>query len=150
MPVFSTTYEGQMLFSTTLGEHTVMVDSPLSMGGADRAPTSPQLFVASLGSCIATFVLQYCLQTGINCEGLSVDVAFEPVGKPVRFEDFSVTINLPHGEVGERRQALERVVEQCPIHLTMEAFRGLEIEINDAAETPSVPSTQEGQASRAS
>ena len=132
MPVFTTQYEGQMLFSTELGEHTVTVDTPLSMGGADRAPTSPQVFVASLGSCIATFVVQYCLQAGIDCDGLSVDVAFEPTGKPVLFTDFVVSVNLPKGECGERVQALKRVVEQCPIHRTMEAFKGLEIEVNGA------------------
>jgi uncharacterized OsmC-like protein len=40
-----------MSFETTLGNHRLLIDVPASMGGKDRGPTPPELFVASLGSC---------------------------------------------------------------------------------------------------
>ncbi len=64
MSTISTTYRGGMLFETQLGRHAILIDVPSSMGGSDRAPTPPEFFVASLGSCIAAFVAQYCERNG--------------------------------------------------------------------------------------
>jgi len=131
MPSFTTTYEGNMLFSTCVGSHEVEVDSPLTMGGADRAATAPQMMIAALGSCSAMFAVQYCTQAGIDCEGLSVTVSFDAVQKPVHFHSFRITVELPNGVTGPRRKALIRAIEQCPVHLTMEAFNGSTIEVRD-------------------
>jgi uncharacterized OsmC-like protein len=56
MPAITTTYQGDMAFETVLGRHRLLIDVPAAMGGQDRGPTPPELFVASLGSCVAAFV----------------------------------------------------------------------------------------------
>jgi uncharacterized OsmC-like protein len=131
MPSFTTTHEGHMLFSTRFGDRTVEVDAPPAMGGADRAPTAPQLMIAALGSCAASFAAQYCTQAGIDSEGLTVSVSFDVTERPLLFKDFKITLDLPNASCGPRRRALQRAMEQCPVHLTMEAFNGSEIEIRD-------------------
>lgn len=131
MPSFTTTYNGNMHFSTQLGAHVVDADAPLSMGGADRDATPPQLMVAALGSCSALFAVQYCSQAGIDSTGLTVSVEFEVLEKPTRFTDFRITLDLPNASCGARRKALQRALEQCPVHMTMEAFDGSEIVIRD-------------------
>lgn len=60
MPTIETTYRGDMEFETVLGSHRLVIDAPASMGGKDRGPTPPELFVASLGSCVGAFVASYC------------------------------------------------------------------------------------------
>ncbi len=131
MPRFTTRHVGYNLFETSVGEHTVTVDVPLAMGGADRGPTSLQLFVASMGSCVATFVAQYCDSHGIDTTDMAVDVDFDLADGPTRLSNIRVGVTLPHAECGERAAALRRVAEHCPVHQTIAAAEPIAIEIVD-------------------
>jgi uncharacterized OsmC-like protein len=130
MGKITTTYQGGMLFESKLGNHSFQIDVPANMGGKDRGPTPPELFVASLGSCVAAFVANYCGNAGIDTTDLSVDVTFEKVEKPTRLVDLKVTVNMPNGDWDEaHRKALLRVAEHCPVHETISVLEGIEIEI---------------------
>ncbi len=131
MPSIITSYAGEMSFRTRLGSHELVVDVPPSMGGQDRGPTPPELFVASLGSCVAAFVASYCERTGLDTEGLSVDVTFEKAEDPTRLTDLRVIVNLPHATCGERERALRRVAAHCPVHETIATMSDVAIEIRD-------------------
>ncbi|MFO7548551.1 MAG: OsmC family protein [Acidimicrobiia bacterium] len=133
MPTVTTNYAGSMLFETKIGSHVITADVPASMGGSDRAPTPPDLFVASLGACVGAFVAQYCDRRDIDTTGLSVDVTFEKADNPVRLENLKVRINLPDCTVGDRRAALLRVAEHCPVHETIETVESIEFELIDAS-----------------
>jgi uncharacterized OsmC-like protein len=132
MSTITTVYEGDMRFEARMGEHRVTVDAPTSMGGKERGPTAPQLFVASLGSCVATFVAGYCERVGLDPTGMSVDVTYGQADEPTRLVDLSVTINLPNAETGDRAEAIRRVAEHCPVHETVEyALEAISFEIRD-------------------
>ncbi len=131
MGKISTYYKGDMLFESEMGNHKLVIDVPPAMGGRDRGPTPPEVFVASLGSCVAAFVAQYCERNGVNTTDLSVDVAFDKADDPSRLVNLKVTINLPHGECKQRKAALQRVAEHCPVHETISTLGGIEIEILD-------------------
>ena len=136
MPRFTTRHVGYNLFETAVGDHTVVVDVPLSMGGADRGPTSLQLFVASMGSCVATFVAQYCDAHAIDTTDMTVDVDFGLADGPTRLSNVRVQVHLPHAECGDRIAALRRVAEFCPVHQTIAAAESIEVEILDRTATP--------------
>ena len=119
MAKVTTQYKGDMLFGTKLGSHEVLIDVPGSMGGKDRGPTPPEFFVASLGSCVAALVANYCDQSGLSAEGLSVDVTFDKVDDPTRLDNVAVEINLPNADVAGREKAILRVAEHCPVHATI-------------------------------
>ena len=131
MPKFLTHHLGDLLFETRVGEHVVRNDVPLSMGGAERAPTPPQLLVCALGGCVAAFVATYCRQVGLDDTDLSVETSFDKVENPSRLVGFRVRVFLPNATVGKREAAIRRVIEMCPVHGSLEAFEGLEIEIVD-------------------
>ncbi|MDI9549599.1 MAG: OsmC family protein [Chloroflexota bacterium] len=131
MGKISTYYKGDMLFESEMGNHKLVIDVPPAMGGSDRGPTPPEVFVASLGSCVAAFVAQYCERNGVNTTDLSVDVAFDKADDPSRLVNLKVTVNLPHGECKQRKAALQRVAEHCPVHETISTLGGIEIEILD-------------------
>ena len=131
MGKISTYYKGDMLFESEMGNHKLVIDVPPAMGGRDRGPTPPEVFVASLGSCVAAFVAQYCERNGVNTTDLSVDVAFDKADDPSRLVNLKVTVNLPHGECKQRKAALQRVAEHCPVHETISTLGGIEIEILD-------------------
>jgi len=112
-------HSGDMRFETTIGTHKLIIDVPPEMNGKDRGLTPPQLFVASLASCIAVFATSYCNNTGINAEGLSVSLSFDKLTKPTRLGNFKAVISVPHGDVGDKATAVIRAAKYCPIHETI-------------------------------
>lgn len=133
MPSAVTRYRGQMLFETEVGGQTVVTDVTPPMGGQGRAPTPPDLFVVSIGACVAAFVAHYCEQQGIDTRDLTVTTAFEKADKPALLTNFHVAVALPHGDCGDRLAAVERVAEHCIIHETLKALESIDIGIQDRA-----------------
>jgi len=130
MATVSTAYKGDMLFETQLGRHNVLIDVPPSMGGNDRGPTPPEFFVASLGSCVAALVANYCNNASIDITDLSVDVEFDKAEDPTRLTNVKVLIHLPHADLNGRETAILRVAERCPVHETICSMDGVEISMN--------------------
>lgn len=140
MTTITTTSKGDGSFEAVLGEHRLVIDVPEAMGGSGRGPTSVELFVASLGSCVAAFVRDYCGRVGMDAEDLSVDVTFEQAEEPTRLIDLEVAINLPNAEVGDRREAIRRVAEHCPVHETVEyTLEAIGLEVRDATRLGATP-----------
>ncbi|MBK8047581.1 MAG: OsmC family protein [Anaerolineales bacterium] len=129
MGKITTFYKGDMLFESKLGNHSILIDVPANMGGSDRAPTPPELFVASLGSCVGAFVAHYCNNAGIDTRDMSVDVSFDKVEDPTRLTNVKITVKMPHGACGRRKEALRRVAEHCPVHETINTIEGVEFEL---------------------
>ncbi len=134
MATITTRYRGNMLFESKLGNHTLTIDVPPVMGGKDRAPTPPELFVASLGSCVAAFVADYGDRAGIDTRDMTVDVTFDKAENPTRLVNLKVRVCLPHGDCGERRKAILRVAEHCPVHETITTLQGVMIELETGSE----------------
>lgn len=129
MAKITTFYKGDMLFESKIGKHSVIIDVPDSMGGSDRGPQPPQLFVASLGSCIAAFVAQYCENNGIDATNMTVDITFDKAADPTRLVNLAATVKLPNGDCSKRVKAIERVAEHCPVKATIATLEGISIEI---------------------
>jgi putative redox protein len=138
MPTIRTCYMGDMLFETKLGKHTLHIDVPPTMKGKDRGPTPPQLFIASLGSCVAALVAEFCEEHGIDATGLTVDVGFEKSDHPTRLTAIRVTIALPHGKCDDRctSKAIQRVAKHCPVHETITTIDDIRFEIVSAVPDP--------------
>jgi putative redox protein len=136
MPTITTTYQGDMVFETVLGRHRLLIDVPAGMGGKDRAPTPPELFVASLGSCVAAFVASYCQRVGLDRRELSVDVSYEKAEEPTRLVGLTVTVKLPHAACGDRQEAIRRVARHCPVHETIATLADVQFEIVDRVSQP--------------
>jgi putative redox protein len=124
-----TAYKGDMLFESKIGNHSVIIDVPDVMGGSDRGPQPPQLFVASLGSCIGAFVAQYCEKNGINAEGMTVEMLFEKAPDPTRLVNLKAQVLLPKADCSKRIRAIKGVAEHCPVHATINMMENLDIEI---------------------
>jgi putative redox protein len=135
MATITTTHEGDMRFRTELGGHVLTIDVPPEMGGRNRGPTPPQLFVASLGSCVAAYVANYCDRARIDDHGLAVDVTFDKADDPTRLVNLHIVVRLPNASCGDRLEALRRVAEHCPVHATIATLEDVSIEIRDRAAT---------------
>jgi len=130
MPTITTHYKGEMLFESKMGNHSVIIDVPAGMGGTDRGPTPPELFIASLGSCVGAFVANYCETVGgIDTTGMTVDMSFDKVEDPTRLVNLKIQVKLPHGDCSKRKKAILRVAEHCPVHETISTLEGIEMEL---------------------
>ncbi|MBK1700745.1 OsmC family protein [Thiococcus pfennigii] len=134
MPTIKTHHTGDMVFETEVGQHRILNDvmpTP-EWGGKGRHPTPPDYFVASISSCVAAFVVQYCNRAGLDSSGMTIELSFEKGEKPAHLKDFVVDIHLPNAEVGERMAALKRAAEACTIHETIARMgEGLAIRVTD-------------------
>ncbi|MFZ6031172.1 MAG: OsmC family protein [Chloroflexota bacterium] len=129
MATITTHYKGGMLFETAIGKHTLTIDVPAEMGGSDRGPQPPQLFIASLGSCIGAFVAQYAERAGMDASGMTVDINFEKAADPTRLVNLRAIVKLPNADCSQRVNAIQKVAEHCPVHATIQTMQGLEIEV---------------------
>lgn len=142
MGKITTYYKGDMLFESKLGNHSILIDVPATMGGSDRAPTPPELFVASLGSCVGAFVANYCNNAAIDARDMTVDVTFDKLEDPTRLANVKVTVKMPHGTCGRRKEALRRVAENCPVHTTINMMEDVMFELLGSEELQ--PAVQAG------
>jgi uncharacterized OsmC-like protein len=131
MTTITTAYKGDMLFQTTIGGHTVSVDVPSSMGGKERGVTPPDLFIASLSSCIGAFVAAYCRDHDIDPDDMIVSMSFDKADNPIRLTNIKARVDLPHASLGKRESAAKRAALHCPVHETIKAFGGIELEVVD-------------------
>jgi len=130
MATINTYHKGDMLFETQLGKHKVLIDVPPSMGGTDRGPTPPEFFIASLGSCVAALVANYCNSANLDTTDLAVDVSFDKAEDPTRLTNVKVIIHLPHADVKGREKPILRVAERCPVHETICSMDSVEISLD--------------------
>jgi uncharacterized OsmC-like protein len=122
-----------MLFATEVGGQRITTDVTPPMGGKGRAPTPPDLFVVSLGACVAAFVAHYCEQQGIDTRELWVETAFEKNEQPAFLTNFKVDVHLPHADCGDRMAAVKRVADHCIIEETLQHFQNVQFQIHDKA-----------------
>ena len=113
------THEGGLAFAAQVGSHRIITDQSRRGGGDDRGPSPIELLGASLGSCIALYVQQFCYARGLPHEGLRVEVEQFGATNPNRIGKFVARVVLAH-ELPEQYVAmLERVAQSCPAHNTL-------------------------------
>jgi uncharacterized OsmC-like protein len=126
------THEGGLKFATDIRGHRVLVDQPGP--GRDEAPTPLELMGASIGSCVALYVQQFCHSRGLPYEGMRVEVGLEGARNPNRVGTFTVQVKLPEPVPTEYESLLERVARSCPAHHTLVHGAEVDVRIEQPAE----------------
>lgn len=126
------THEGGVKFTAQIRQHRVTVDQPLRGGGDDSAPMPLELLGASLGTCVALYVQQFCHTRGLKYEGMRVEV--DPQGAQGRIGRFDVRVVLPEPLPPQYEQMLERVAKSCPAHNTLAHGAEVAVEIQHPAQ----------------
>lgn len=111
------THEGGLRFAAQIRGHRLMVDQPRGAGGEDAAPMPLELLGASLGTCVALYVQQFCHARGLPYEGMRVEV--QPHGAQGRIGKFDVRVILREPVPPRYAEMLERVAQSCPAHNTL-------------------------------
>ena len=110
------THEGGVRFAAQIRSHRLVVDQTARGGGEDSGPTPLELLGASLGTCVAFYVQQFCQARGFPYEEMRVEVDDRSVKHPSRIRSFTVRVILPVELPEPYGAMLERVARSCPAH----------------------------------
>jgi len=113
VPTITAEYKRDMAIQSKIGNHA------LSFGGHDGGPTPSEGFICSIASCIAAVVADYCNNSGINAEGLSVSVSYEWLRNPSRMGNTKAVVRLPNCQPGKKARSILHVARNCPVYKSM-------------------------------
>lgn len=96
--------------------HRLIVDQPLDEGGKDRGMTPIELFVGSLGACIAYYAVRFCQRHHLLTEGLKVSLEWKFVEEPHRIGSMNVLVHPPKEWNPDLNERFKKVLEGCTVH----------------------------------
>ncbi len=105
---------GPLGAAAKIGPHTVVLDEPVVLGGADAGPSPHEAVLAALGACTAATVKLYAQRKGWQVDAVDVTLttALEP-GKRARI-DKRVVIRGPLS--AEQLARCHEIASKCPVH----------------------------------
>jgi putative redox protein len=116
----SVSYKSNFKFEATTRGHTIVGDRACEDGGDDAGMTPPEWFLASLGSCVGFYALKYCQARGLDPSGLMVDVSAQKITEQMpRLDHLQIHLSLPIALNTHHQRGLEKAVESCLIHNTL-------------------------------
>ena len=110
-------------------KHTVMVDEPKSIGGADQYPNPAQYVLSALASCTAITIKMYADNKGWDVGNINVDVKMKDVistGKPTKTIVKAVQFENPLED--EQIERLLTIASKCPVSKLLEQPVNMEFE----------------------
>jgi putative redox protein len=122
-------YQGDGLVEAHIGKHRLVVDKPRYEGGYDRGPTPIELFISSLGTCVAMVISTYCEEHNIDATDLEVEIRYDTDQQQTQITYIAVNIEIPYGDIQNREQAIARVAKHCSVHKTIQTLDNIEFSI---------------------
>lgn len=120
----------QVKFSIQSRSHTILCDQPTENGGEDSGMTPPELLLASLGSCVAFYAVEYLRTRDLARSGVEVRVTAEKLKQPARIGNFKIQVACPVSLTEAHMEGLMRAVHRCLIHNTLLAPPEINIELS--------------------
>lgn len=112
-------HDGGMRFCAQTRGHEIVCDLPEANAGQDTGMTPPEWLLASLGSCVGVYMVNFCKVKDLPYEGMEVEIASEKGTDPVRISSIRCDIHMPQGFPENMRESALKVAKQCMIHNTM-------------------------------
>lgn len=110
-------HRGGFEFAVKSRDHELIVDLPPQLKGTDKGLTPPELFVASLASCVGMYVQMYLSGQGLPSDGFKIVAKYEDAeDKPARIGRIGLNIVLPKGLPEEHKRPLMQMAHQCKVH----------------------------------
>ena len=79
------------------------------------APAPFALFLASIATCAGIYVLNFCLQRGLETEGLEITQSTRTNPLTRMIEKITINIELPAGFPEKYKDAVIRAADQCAV-----------------------------------
>ncbi len=126
-----------MHFCTSTQAGQLMCDESSEIGAA--YPSSPELLMASLGSCIGSVLVVFSERHEIRLEGMSIELDWKIAEHPHRIGEIEVVVKIPHSLTEDQEHVLARVAEECLIHNTLRVPPKMKMTLTAQAEKGGKP-----------
>ncbi|PKO39743.1 MAG: osmotically inducible protein OsmC [Betaproteobacteria bacterium HGW-Betaproteobacteria-4] len=109
--------QGRYQQAVTVGQHHLIADEPVSVGGADAGPAPFDLVMAGLGACTSMTLRMYAERKGLALTHVSVALSHQKIEVDgVSRDHIERTISLAGELTAEQRQRLLEIANKCPVH----------------------------------
>jgi putative redox protein len=109
---------GKYQVVVTAGDSRLVIDEPVSVGGAGGGPNPYNLLASALGACTSMTIRMYADRKGWPLRHVDVAVRHSRSGLEAR-DRFDLDIALEGGLDDSQRARLMQIAERCPVHLTL-------------------------------
>ena len=107
--------QGRYQQEVIAGQHRLIADEPLSVGGADVGPAPLEFVMAGLGACTAMTVRMYAERKALALTHIRVDVTHEKlVVDGVNRDRIVRSLTLEGDLTPEQRDRLVEIASRCP------------------------------------
>jgi putative redox protein len=127
MDLISVSRKEGKAFELRVRGHALTVDMSKEEGGSDKGLNPVELLAGSLGACIAIMVQTYCDRHGYG--DVSASLTLEIADDPKRVGSIVIDLELPKDFPEDRRAAVKRLAELCPVHETLKHMPTVDLEI---------------------
>jgi putative redox protein len=109
--------QGRYQQEVLAGQHRLIADEPVEVGGADAGPAPFDLLMSALGACTSMTLRMYAERKGLNLRGISVELIHDKVEVDgVKRERIVRSISLDGELSAEERERLLEIANKCPVH----------------------------------
>ena len=105
--------DGKLKQIIEIGNHQIIADEPLSVGGDDQGPGPTELLEAALGSCTAITVTIVAQRKQMPLKDVRVEITPEKTTEAYRLHR---KIELVGDLTAEQREYLLGIANKCPVH----------------------------------
>lgn len=113
--------QGRYQQEVIIGEHRLLADEPVSIGGADAGPAPLEFVMAGLGACTSMTLRMYAERKGIPLSRISVRLSHDKVKVAgISRERIVRRITLEGDLTGAQRERLLEIANKCPVHKALE------------------------------
>jgi len=122
--------QGRYQQEVRVGQHRLLADEPVSVGGGDAGPAPFDFLMAGLGACTSMTLRMYAERKELPLTGIKVTLSHEKIevdGKPRDKIKREITLE---GELSDaQRQRLLEIAGKCPVHRALSQSLHLELSL---------------------
>lgn len=109
--------KGRYQQGVTIGQHHLLADEPVDVGGADAGPAPFDFVMAGLGACTSMTLRMYAERREFPLTHVSVSLSYEKITVDgIARDHIQRTITLEGELTNEQRQRLLEIANKCPVH----------------------------------
>ena len=112
-------YQGKMRFLVNARNHSIVVDLAPEKGGEDLGMNPPEVFAASLGTCVGVYVAKYLENAGLDPMGLKISVSWQLSDDKTKISFINLVLSGLRSDIEKRKNAILEVARHCLIHNTI-------------------------------
>jgi len=112
-------FDGGMRVTAHYDGFAIATDQAVDDGGDASAPQPYDLFLASLATCAAFYVLRFCQKRDLSTDGIRVVQTWRREEGSKRMAQIALRIEVPDTFPAKYHQAVVRAADQCSVKKTL-------------------------------